>query len=180
MANNALLQAYLGALQRRPMLTKAVSASVIASLGNVLSQRIRNTPRVDYRSIASYAIFGLCFNGPITHKFYEILERFSTPGKPPSRSRQFIKLLGERFIFAPLFTLLFFIVVSLLEGKTWEETMHKVRTLYPGAVKMNLIVWTPAQFINLNYIPLQYRVLFANAVAFLWTIYLSKRMAPKH
>ncbi|KAK7172796.1 hypothetical protein R3I93_002808 [Phoxinus phoxinus] len=40
-------------------------------------------------------------------------------------------------------------------------------------MKMNWKVWTPFQFININYIPVQFRVLFANLVALFWYAYLA-------
>ena len=36
-------------------------------------------------------------------------------------------------------------------------------------------VWTPVQFINFSYVPLQFRVLFANVVALGWNAYLAAR-----
>jgi hypothetical protein len=34
-------------------------------------------------------------------------------------------------------------------------------------------VWTPAQIINFKYVPLNFRVLFASAVALGWNAYLA-------
>ncbi|TNN21620.1 Peroxisomal membrane protein 2 [Liparis tanakae] len=38
---------------------------------------------------------------------------------------------------------------------------------------MNWKVWTPFQFININFVPVQFRVLFANMVALFWYAYLA-------
>ncbi|XP_031697269.1 protein SYM1-like [Anarrhichthys ocellatus] len=40
-----------------------------------------------------------------------------------------------------------------------------MRGSYWTALKMNWKVWTPFQFININFVPVQFRVLFANSVA---------------
>lgn len=34
-------------------------------------------------------------------------------------------------------------------------------------------IWTLPQIINVNFVPVQFRVLFANFVAFFWNIYLA-------
>jgi len=42
-----------------------------------------------------------------------------------------------------------------LQGKTITDVQKKIKTSYWPAMKMNWKVWTPFQFININYIPVQ-------------------------
>jgi hypothetical protein len=42
-----------------------------------------------------------------------------------------------------------------------------------GAVWCELQVWTVAQAVNFQVVPLEYRVLYGNMVALWWNIYLS-------
>ena len=49
----------------------------------------------------------------------------------------------------------------------------RVEGHYINTLKMNLLVWPAAMLVNFKYIPLQYQVLYANLVGFVWTIYLS-------
>ncbi|KAF6729734.1 Peroxisomal membrane protein 2 [Oryzias melastigma] len=83
------------------------------------------------------------------------------------------RLLLDRLIFAPGFLLLFYFVMNILEAKGWEDFEKKMRSSYWTALKMNWKVWTPFQFININFVPVQFRVLFANFIALFWYAYLA-------
>ena len=51
----------------------------------------------------------------------------------------------------------------------------------PGRLRYGLIpllianwkVWTVPQFVNVNFVPQKFRVLFANMVSLVWNVYLS-------
>ncbi|MEQ2221873.1 Peroxisomal membrane protein 2 [Ilyodon furcidens] len=83
------------------------------------------------------------------------------------------RLLLDRLIFAPGFLLLFYLVMNILEAKGWEDFERKMRRSYWTALKMNWKVWTPFTFININFVPVQFRVLFANMIALFWYAYLA-------
>jgi len=63
--------------------------------------------------------------------------------------------------------------MNILEAKGWEDFEKKMRRSYWTALKMNWKVWTPFQFININFVPVQFRVLFANMIALFWYAYLA-------
>lgn len=60
-----------------------------------------------------------------------------------------------------------------LQGGDAAAGAAKVRSAFWPALQMNWRVWTPVQFINVNYVPIQFRVLFANLVALFWYAYLA-------
>ncbi|XP_075069150.1 peroxisomal membrane protein 2 isoform X2 [Mixophyes fleayi] len=122
------------------------------------------------RPILTKALSRLCFTGPLSHYFYLFLEQLVPSSVPLAGLR---RLLLDRLIVAPAFLLLFFIVMNFLEGKDLNTLNRKLKDSYWSALKMNWKVWTPFQFINVNYVPVQFRVLFANFVAFFWYTYLA-------
>ncbi|XP_075069141.1 peroxisomal membrane protein 2 isoform X1 [Mixophyes fleayi] len=171
------LRAYLQLLHSRPILTKALSSGILSALGNLLSQYIERRRRcqssvknVDLVAPLRFATYGLCFTGPLSHYFYLFLEQLVPSSVPLAGLR---RLLLDRLIVAPAFLLLFFIVMNFLEGKDLNTLNRKLKDSYWSALKMNWKVWTPFQFINVNYVPVQFRVLFANFVAFFWYTYLA-------
>ncbi|NP_001006885.1 peroxisomal membrane protein 2 [Xenopus tropicalis] len=172
-----LLLRYLQLLHSRPVLTKALTSAILSALGNILSQTIqkwrkeqKHPQNVDLRGPLRFAVYGLLFTGPLSHYFYLLLEQL-VPSSAPLAGLQ--RLLIERLIIAPAFLLLFFLVMNLLEGKNFTKLNQKLKSSYWQALKLNWKVWTPFQFININYVPVQFRVLFANLVAFFWYAYLS-------
>ncbi|XP_012512721.1 PREDICTED: peroxisomal membrane protein 2 [Propithecus coquereli] len=170
------LAQYLLLLRLYPVLTKAATSGVLSALGNFLAQMIEkmrkkgNSASLDVSGPLRYAVFGFFFTGPLSHYFYLLLEHWIPSEVPLAGVR---RLLLDRLLFAPAFLLLFFLIMNLLEGQDAVAAVAAVRVHFWPALTMNWRVWTPVQFVNINYIPLQFRVLFANLVALFWYAYLA-------
>uniref|UniRef100_A0A8C6V1A2 Peroxisomal membrane protein 2 n=1 Tax=Neogobius melanostomus TaxID=47308 RepID=A0A8C6V1A2_9GOBI len=153
-----LLQQYLILLKKYPILTKSVTSGIISALGNLLSQTLvarrkerhgATAKEIDKAGAARYAIFGLLFTGPLSHFFYHLMEVWMPTTDP-------------------------YCLVKLLEVHySWSDFERKMKSSYWMALKMNWKVWTPFQFVNVNFVPVQFRVLFANVIAFFWYAYLA-------
>lgn len=171
-----LLQQYTHLLRQYPVITKSVTSAILSALGNLLSQGIqaRKTAKedvgLDHIGLLHYAVYGLCVTGPVSHYYYQLVELVLPASVPLSTIK---RLLVDRLIFAPAFLLLFFCVMTILEGKTMQDLKDKLTRSYWSALKMNWRIWTPFQFLNINFVPVQFRVLFANVVAFFWYAYLA-------
>ncbi|KAM4857661.1 peroxisomal membrane protein 2 isoform X2 [Urocitellus parryii] len=120
--------------------------------------------------VLTKAVSRFFITGPLSHYFYLLMDHWIPPGAPWAGIR---RLLLDRLVFAPAFLLLFFLVMNLLEGKDAETLATKMRSGFWPALRMNWRVWTPLQFVNINYVPLQFRVLFANLAALVWYVYLA-------
>ncbi|XP_048043020.1 peroxisomal membrane protein 2 [Megalobrama amblycephala] len=173
------LQQYLSLLKKYPIITKSITSGILSALGNLLSQALEyrknrgeNSPKkkISVLGPVHFAVYGLFITGPVSHYFYHLLEVLLPTTVPYCLIK---RLLLERLIFAPAFLLLFYVVMNALEGKTITDVQYKLKTSYWPAMKMNWKVWTPFQFININYVPVQFRVLFANLVALFWYAYLA-------
>ncbi|KAM4577262.1 peroxisomal membrane protein 2-like [Odontesthes bonariensis] len=174
-----VLQQYLILLKKYPILTKSVTSGILSALGNLLSQILEARKKaksgagvneIDVAGATRYAVYGFFITGPVSHFFYQLMEAWI----PTTDSLCVVKrLLLDRFIFAPGFLLIFYFVMNILEAKGWEDFEKKMRISYWTALKMNWKVWTPFQFININFVPVQFRVLFANMIALFWYAYLA-------
>lgn len=171
-----LLQQYLFLLKKYPILTKSITSGILSALGNLLSQTLearkkaKNGNEIDPAAAARFAIYGLCITGPVSHYFYQLMEVWMPSTDPYCIVK---RLLLDRLFFAPAFLLLFYFVMNILEAKGWGDFEKKMRGSYWTALKMNWKVWTPFQFININFVPVQFRVLFANMIALFWYAYLA-------
>ncbi|XP_037536356.1 peroxisomal membrane protein 2 [Nematolebias whitei] len=175
----SLLQQYLVLLKKYPILTKSVTSGILSALGNLLSQYLEARKKsksgaqvndIDVAGATRYAIYGLIITGPVSHYFYQLMEVWMPTTDPLCVIK---RLLLDRLFFAPGFLLLFYSVMNILEAKGWEDFENKLRKSYWTALKMNWKVWTPFQFININFVPVQFRVLFANVIALFWYAYLT-------
>ncbi|XP_060048678.1 peroxisomal membrane protein 2 [Erinaceus europaeus] len=171
------LALYLRLLRLRPVLTKAVTSGILSALGNILAQTIQkkqkkenSSQKLDLSGPLRYGIYGFFFTGPLSHFFYLFMDHWIPPEVPLAGLK---RLLLDRLVFAPAFLLLFFSVMNFLEGKDTAEGAARTWNQFWPALQTNWRVWTPVQFINVNYVPLQFRVLFANLVALFWYAYLA-------
>eukprot|EP00095_Tigriopus_kingsejongensis_P006715 maker-scaffold25_size650667-snap-gene-5.34 protein:Tk06715 transcript:maker-scaffold25_size650667-snap-gene-5.34-mRNA-1 annotation:"peroxisomal membrane protein 2" len=174
-----LLGLYTKLLREKPLLTKAVTSGVISMLGNSLSQLIKarssksNNFELDTRALRAFGILGFGVIAPLTHYFFQLLEQVAPPNSEYVRLK---RIILERMILAPLATLGSVVTLDLCQGNfDWEDTCAKLQPVFIGNWKF----WTIPQFFNVNFVPLQYRVLFANVFALFWNIYLSFAMAKK-
>ncbi|XP_032127277.1 peroxisomal membrane protein 2 [Sapajus apella] len=170
------LAQYLLLLRLYPVLTKAATSGILSALGNFLAQMIEkkrkkeNSRSLDVSGPLRYAVYGFFFTGPLSHFFYLFMEHWIPPEVPLAGLK---RLLLDRLIFTPAFLMLFFLIMNFLEGKDASAFATKMRGGFWPALKMNWRVWTPVQFINVNYVPLQFRVLFASLMALFWYAYLA-------
>ncbi|XP_020634310.3 peroxisomal membrane protein 2 [Pogona vitticeps] len=168
-----LLARYLLLLRLYPVLTKAASSAVLSALGSFLSQIVDKSHQkkaLDLWGPTRFAIYGFFFTGPLSHYFYLYLEQLVPSDAPFAIIK---KLLVDRLLVAPAFLLLFFFIMNLLEGHDSAAFAKKLKSSYWKSLKMNWKLWTPVQFINLNYVPMQFQVLFGNLVALFWFAYLA-------
>ncbi|CAG2237385.1 PMP22 [Mytilus edulis] len=135
---------------------KLRSNSSVSAIGNIISQLIvpnqQNGGKIAWRSVAAYASFSFVVSGPLIHYFYIWMDKL-IPKKKESATFDGIK---ESF--------------TMLEGSGHAAAIAKIKETFWPILKMNWQIWTVFQFINVNYVPLKYRVLFGNAVALVWSV----------
>lgn len=174
-----VLAAYLKALHTKPLLTKAVTSGVIASIGSLASQLIvpnpQNGGKIVWRSVAAYAAFGFVVSGPLIHKFYILLDKIMPPKKEKTAIDGIKRVIVDRLIFAPPFLLLFLYVITILEGQGHHAAIARIKESFWPVYKLNLQVWTVFQYVNINYVPPKYRVLFGNVLALVWSIFVASK-----
>ncbi|XP_078600249.1 peroxisomal membrane protein 2-like [Branchiostoma floridae x Branchiostoma japonicum] len=166
---------YILLLRRNPIVTKAITSGLVSALGNILSQKIisyrggKPAP-IEWLSVLRYSAVGSFVTAPCAHFFHRWLERTIPPDKEYAALK---RLLADRILFAPPLIFLFFLVMNALEGQNLAVFQMKMKEMYWTTLKMNWKVWTVFMFININYVPVQYRVLFVSMVALLWQTILA-------
>mmetsp|Transcript_18203 Transcript_18203/g.43987 ORF Transcript_18203/g.43987 Transcript_18203/m.43987 type:complete len:129 (+) Transcript_18203:1-387(+) len=121
---------------------------------------------------------GMFVQAPITHYYYEALDKYFPPTENPWTKTTFVKLVIDQSIYAPGFLLCVFVYLGLLEGSSWKEIGEQLETNYFTTLRANWKLWIPATLINLAYCAPRYRVLYCNVVFFVWSIFLSLVLSP--
>mmetsp|Transcript_7517 Transcript_7517/g.11577 ORF Transcript_7517/g.11577 Transcript_7517/m.11577 type:complete len:199 (+) Transcript_7517:2-598(+) len=172
--------AYNTALEAEPLLVKSLTASVILGSADVVGQVIQNGKKEDeenefdvLRSLR-FAFFGLVLQAPWNHFYYLLLDGAlpPTPDNPLSQTT-IVKVIIDQFVQAPVFTVLIFFFLGLLEGKNIEAVQMQLKDDYKDTMLANWKLFIPATVVNLAFCPPLFRVLFLNVVFFFWSIYLS-------
>lgn len=175
---------YGKALDRRPVLTKSITACIIVGLGDVAGQYLEGpedgATKVVFDAIrlCRFASMGMIVQAPITHYYYEALDKYFPPTETPWTRTTFLKLLIDQTIYAPTFLWMVFVYLGLLEGSSWHEIDEQLDRDYFTTLCANWKLWIPATLINLAYCAPRYRVLYCNLVFFVWSIFLSLVLSP--
>ncbi|CAM9668581.1 unnamed protein product, partial [Ascophyllum nodosum] len=177
-----LWSSYLDALQAAPLLTKSITAGVIFPAADAVAQSFDKKKRQekdidvdswDFARTLRWLFFGFAVQAPWNHFFYVLLDGALPPTPDPFSATTGIKVFIDQFIQAPVFTVLIFGVLGLLEGKQVVEIREKLNQDYKSTMLANWGVFVPAAVVNLAFCPPELRVLFLNVVFFGWTIFLS-------
>jgi len=167
-----LLKAYVKLLHEKPVITKSCTSATLGAAGSLISQLLTRAPgaSLQWKGIYSYAATGLVFTGPSVHFFHLWLEKTFPKGVPYSALK---KLLIDRVTFCPAYLWCYLFLLAIFEGNSVQMAMSKISIAYMPALLINLKVWTPLQYLNVKYIPQQYRSAFMGIMALLWTVFIA-------
>ena len=160
------------------LLGDCISSGIIGAIAQLLSQLIKS-PSLDnfnIHNIVSYFVFGL-ITAPISRYLFILLE-YLLRDMPEGFSKFFKKVIIERALFAPLFLFLYKLLIPLLQGEPLSEVIEKLPQNFLKTLLINILVWSPFSYINMNYVPIEKRVLAANLMGLFWTCFLSYQSNP--
>ncbi|KAK3187578.1 Protein required for ethanol metabolism [Lecanicillium sp. MT-2017a] len=167
----SLLRWYNGRLAARPLLTQSITTAVLFATGDITAQQLvekKGLEKHDLTRTGRMALYGGVVFGPAATTWFNFLARRVT------FTNKRVETLGRVFVdqsvFAPTMIGVFLSSMATMEGASVKERLEK--TWWP-ALRTNWMVWPFVQTINFAFLPLQYRVLFANIVSIGWNSYLS-------
>ncbi|KAK3942771.1 hypothetical protein QBC46DRAFT_339273 [Diplogelasinospora grovesii] len=167
-----MLRWYQARLAARPLLTQAVTTSVLFAIGDVAAQQLVDKKGIEKHDLARtgrMALYGGTVFGPAAATWFKFLQRrVNVPASP--NSTILARVACDQLIFAPTFIGVFLSSMAVLEGGSPTEKLEKT---YTSALTTNWMVWPFVQMVNFKLIPLQHRLLFVNVISIGWNCYLS-------
>ncbi|KAG2492314.1 hypothetical protein HYH03_009266 [Edaphochlamys debaryana] len=155
---------YMSCLEANPLITKALTCALLNALGDVFCQLWIEGGKWDAHRTGVFTFMGLVLVGPTLHVWYSVLNKLVKGAT--------LQLLLDQGVFAPCFLSLFIAVLFTIEGKS-DQIVPKLKQDLVETVKVNWILWIPAQYLNFRYVPPNLQVLVANIVALVWNTYMS-------
>mmetsp|Transcript_20225 Transcript_20225/g.37126 ORF Transcript_20225/g.37126 Transcript_20225/m.37126 type:complete len:264 (+) Transcript_20225:127-918(+) len=182
---------YLSALEADPLLVKSITAGIILGAADLTGQAVQQnmaaddgsssgdvstSTGVDIARFVRFAFFGFILQAPWNHFYYQLLDGALPPTDDPFTATTGIKVAIDQFIQAPIFTVIIFGFLGVLEGKSIDEIKKQLDDDYVDTMFANWKLWVPATAVNIAFCPPLLRVLFLNVVFFFWSIFLSLKL----
>mmetsp|Transcript_24765 Transcript_24765/g.36698 ORF Transcript_24765/g.36698 Transcript_24765/m.36698 type:complete len:259 (-) Transcript_24765:107-883(-) len=174
---------YNVALEQDPLLTKSITAGVILGAADLAGQTLENSQKetetdleIDFGRFIRFGFFGFILQAPWNHFYYLFLDGALPPTVDPLTATTGIKVVIDQFLQAPIFTVIIFFFLGLLEGKSVDDVKGQLERDYKDTMVANWKLWVPATFVNIAFCPPVLRVLFLNCVFFFWSIFLSIKL----
>ncbi|KAJ0018166.1 hypothetical protein Pint_09866 [Pistacia integerrima] len=194
-AKNGLRQ-YLIQLQQHPLRTKAITAGVLSAISDIIAQKLTGTQKLQLRRLllkvvsgfecscgpfnwyfalrpawfyTVTVVFGFAYLGPFGHFLHLVLDKIFKGKKDTKTVAK--KVVLEQLTSSPLNNLLFMIYYgAVIEGRPWMHVKTKIKKEYPKVQYTAWTFWPVVGWVNHQYVPLQFRVIFHSAVAMCWYI----------
>lgn len=186
---NGLLDSYSNSLEKHPYLVKIISSAVIGGLGDILIQfyqsKISNaiTFTFDLRRFIVFTTVAGFYIAPVINLWFNWLARLPVPTKWNNVAKAAYMMLIDQTAGAVLINMGFFFAFELAQRAFPPYNVFTSNFIDAGilSTKNNLwetlianwYCWPWINFINFLWVPLKYRVLFSNAAAVLWNMFLS-------
>jgi len=167
----AIWAAYNNSLDKRPILTKALTSMIGFGLGDFLAQKfISKSEKIDWERLGRMASFGLLIHGTTGHFFYGMLD-----SKIPGTAALTVatKVFIDQAIWNPIFGCMFFGYMGFAEGLSPSAVKARIQNNLWASVKGSWTVWPVAHAINFRFIPTSQRLLYINSVQIGYNMFLS-------
>lgn len=123
---------YSTALDRHPLVAKALTAACVGGLGDLCAQKWTDkAAKVDVHRLLAVLFDGLCVSGPGLHAGYAMLERRLPCSGRGSLRNVLAQILIDEAIFDPLFIGAFFFSTGLIERQhPLRDTLPELKREY--------------------------------------------------
>lgn len=166
-----MLAWYQARLAARPLLTQAVTTSVLFAVGDITAQQVvekRGLKKHDLTRTGRMALYGGVIFGPAAATWFKFLQK--NVNLRNANSTILARVALDQGVFAPVFISVFLSSMAVLEGTSPKA---KLEASYVPALTANYMIWPFVQLVNFKFVPLQHRVLFVNLISIGWNCYLS-------
>ncbi|KAK3156398.1 hypothetical protein QOZ80_2AG0106780 [Eleusine coracana subsp. coracana] len=165
---------YLLQLQQHPLRTKMITAGCLAGVSDSVAQKLTGFQKIDKRRLLLKMLFGFAYGGPFGHFWHKVLD-YIFRGKKDTKTIA-KKVLLEQLTSSPWNNILFlFYYGYIVERRPLNEVKNRVKKQYPSVQLSAWMFWPIVGWINYQYMPLQFRVIFHSFVACCWGIFLNLR-----
>ncbi|KAF8634459.1 hypothetical protein AX15_000902 [Amanita polypyramis BW_CC] len=173
-----LLQRYLTQLALHPLRTKALTTAVLCFLQEVLGSNLAGIPvrkpaynapfitqllaraHVNSKAVKMF-IYGLLVSAPLSHYLLGLLQR-AFAGRT-GKGAKIAQILASNLLVAPIQTTAYVASMAVINGK---DVLKTIKEGFFPVIKVQWVVSPTSMLIAQNFVPVEFWVLFFNAVQF--------------
>ncbi|CAI2330413.1 unnamed protein product [Caenorhabditis sp. 36 PRJEB53466] len=165
-----VLRAFNATLARRPLLTQVVVSGGVSGAGDAFTQYLTGQKTWDHWRTARFTCLAAVFIAPPLNVWFRVLERI----RHANRHVQVLsRMAPDQLVFSPLFNAFILVQLRVLEGFSVSESIERMKADWFVVYSSSLRVWPFVQLLNFYFVPLNYRVILIQVVAFFWNSWLS-------
>lgn len=113
---------------------------------------------------------------PLGDQWYKFLARIVVGRTNVAQTAA--RVAVDQGVFAPFIGIpLYYLAISALEGKNWEQTRTKLEKNWWPTLYTNWSVWPVFQAVNFAFVPVSYRLMAVNVVSIGWNCYMLMKNA---
>jgi len=162
--------AYNEALDKKPLITKAMTSLVGWAAGDAIAQIFIGKGAFDLKRFLTLSAFGVLYHGPSGHYFYNWLDK-QIEGK--DFKAVFSKVAIDQILWCPLFMIVYFSYLGLIAGDSFSVIGNKINADLLTAIQGSWKVWPFVHLINFRFIQNKHRLLFINSIQIGFNVFLS-------
>lgn len=176
-------EAYTDSLKTNPIPTKFVTAAVLATAGDAVSQGSEKDTPYDWLRGLSFALFGGIYTGTFQHWWFGVMSTFVPTAAPDDFAMRFstaaLQTVLCQFGTIPLIYLpIFFLLTGALRGLSLEQSLDRARSLWLPLWQRNINFWIPVQMVQFLFVEPEWQVPFLCVAGLIWNVILSSIAGP--
>ncbi|XP_060527962.1 mpv17-like protein [Cylas formicarius] len=157
---------------KHPVIRGMISYGALWPTSSIIQQTIsgKSIENYDWMQALRFSLYGGLFTAPTLYAWIRISSKL---WPTTSLKTSITKAIVEQMTYGPAALICFFFGMSIMSGKTIDESKNEVKTkLYP-TWKVGICVWPVLQTINFMYVKEKNRVPFVSLCSLVWCCFLA-------
>ncbi|CAE8634040.1 unnamed protein product [Polarella glacialis] len=160
--------AYLRALERAPLRTKALTSVFIMAAAQATSQKISLGAIQDKRSVRIWCLWGFVIS-ILNHHWQNFIAK-------QGPSNLFAKIAVDHAVYKMPILYAFVTYERWMKGAGLKDAWGQSVAANPALQRTSVKIFPLIQILNFTMVPLPLRVLYMNSALFFWCIYLALKL----
>ena len=202
-SSKGFVQWYEGHLQARPVITKAITGSILWGLGDIVAQvvptyfadddtandnrdelesvtTIKKEFKYDFTRTGKAVLFGFALHAPLSHLHFNFLEWMTVKSGLQGLTIPIFKTIMEQFVYwSWISNSLYHGAMGIMNGMNFQQTYDRIADVLWDTQVAQWSFWIPIQLLNFQFVPVRHQLNVVLLTSVVWTALLSAWYPPE-